>query len=213
MATAPRPPTRRPSRLVLVALCAAAAGCGGDDARSDTEQIAAAVDRVMESVRVEDLCEVGVSPRFVREVYGTLARCRQANAPAPGDPPPDSASISATRIDGDRATTGVTLTSVKGSRATGRVALVRTAQTWKVDRLGIDFLRSIFTTLPGEADTAAERRVLGCLAAATPGLTDADVRRIGHLIIGRRLTEAALPDVVSSCIRAGAAAPADATTA
>ncbi len=208
----PRSPIRRLSRLVPVALCVVAGGCGGADGPSDTEQIATAVDRVMESERVADQCEAGVSRRFVRDVYGTLARCRRANAPQPGDPPPDSATISATRIDGDHATTGVTLTSVKGSRATGRVALVRAGQTWKVDRLGIDFLRAIFTTLPGEADTAEERRVLRCLADATRGLTNADVRRIGNLIVGRRLTEEALPDVVASCIRSGAP-PADATTA
>lgn len=213
MAPAPLLPVRRTSRLILVGLCAIAAGCGGEDGPSDTEQIATAVDRVMESVRVDDQCVAGVSARFLREVYGTLARCRLATAPQPGDPPPDSATISATRIDGDRATTSVTLTSVKGSRATGRVALVRTAETWKVDRLGIDFLRSVFITLPGEADTAEERRVLRCLADATSGLTNADVRRIGNLIIGRRLTEEALPDAVSRCIRAGAAPPADATTA
>lgn len=198
--------------MVLVALCAAVAGCGGaQDPPSDSEQIATAVDRVMESDRVADQCEAGVSPRFVREVYGTLARCRRANLPRPGDPPPDSAATSATLIDNDRATTAVTLTTVKGSRATGRVALVRAGATWKVDRLGIDLLRAIFTTLPGEADTAEERRVLRCLADVTPGLADADVRRIGNLIVGRRLTQEALPDVVGVCIRSGAA-PADVTT-
>jgi|GEM_PF-6791757 len=204
MATAPRPPTRRLSRLALTALCAVAAGCGGEDGPSDAEQISTAVKRVMESERVADQCEAGVSKRFVREIYETPARCRRAAAPQPGDPPPDSAAIAATRIDGERATTAVTLTSVKGSRAMGRVALVREGDAWKVDRLGIDFLRAVFKTLPTEADTAEERRVLRCVADATPGLADADVRRIGNLIVGRRLTEEALPDAVRSCIRGGA---------
>ena len=204
MATASRPPTRCLSLLLLAGLCAVA-GCGREDGPSDTEQIATAVDRLMESARVEDQCEAGVSARFVREVHGTLARCRRSTAPAPGDPPPDRATIAATRVDGDRATTAVTLTSVKGSRARGRIALIRAGATWKVDRLGIDFLRAVFATLPREADTAAERRVLRCLADATPRLPDADVRRIGTLVAGRRLTAAALPEIITGCIRAGGA--------
>lgn len=205
MATASQPPTRRLSRLALAVLCAAAAGCGGADDASDSDQIETAVKRVMESDSVEDQCEVGVSERFVREVYVTRAHCREANRPAAGDPPPDSAAISATRVAGDRATTRLTLTSVKGGRAAGRIALVKVGETWKVDRLGIDFLRSVFATLPTQADSAEQRRILGCLAQATRKLADAEVRRIGNLVVGRRLTEDALPPGAERCIRSAAA--------
>jgi hypothetical protein len=213
MATASQPSTRRLSRLLLVALCAVAAGCGGQEAPSKDGPIKTAVKRVLESESVEDQCETGVSERFVREVYVTLAQCRRANAPAPDDrdSPPDSAQISTTRIEGDRATTGVTLTSDRGARATGRLALVRVGSTWKVDRLGIDFLRSVFATLPEEGETAQERRILGCLAQATRALPDAAVRRIGNLLLGQRLTEAALPPRATLCIR-GAAQPSAHTT-
>jgi hypothetical protein len=192
-------------RPLLLALCAVAAGCGGQDTPSAEGPIEIAVKRVLESENVEDQCETGVSERFVREVYLTLAQCRRANAPVPEDrdAPRDSARISATRIDGDRATTAVTLTSDEGARATGRVALVRIGSTWKVDRLGIDFLRSVFATLPEEGDTAEERRILGCLALATRALPDAAVRRIGNLVVGQRLTEAALPPRATLCIRGG----------
>jgi hypothetical protein len=193
---------RRASRLLLAGLCAIAAGCGGDDkdeTASDTEQIAAAVERLLESEKVKDQCETAVSERFVREVYVTLAHCRKTNAD-PSDSPPDTAKVSATRVDGDRATTGVTLTSVKGSRASGRLALVKAGDTWKVDRLGVDFLRAVFATLPREADTAVERRILRCIDEATRDLPNADVRRIGNLVIGGRLTEEALPDSVVPCV-------------
>jgi hypothetical protein len=206
MATASQPSTRRLSRPLVVALCAVAAGCGGRDAPSDDGPIETAVKRVLESENVEDQCETGVSERFVREVYLTLAQCRRANAPVPADrdSPPDRAQISATRITGDRATTGVTLTSDRGARATGRLTLVRVGSTWKVDRLGVDFLRSVFATLPEEGETAEERRILACLAQATRALPDGAVQRVGNLVVGQRLTEAALPARAALCIRDGA---------
>lgn len=206
MATAPRSHCRRLTRPILAAVCALAAGCGGgdssSDANSDVDEIRVAVERVMESESVEDQCERGVSERFVREVYGTLARCREANRPD-GDDEPDSATISATRIDGDKATTGVTLTSAKGARATGRVALVEDAGTWKLDRLGVDFLRSIFQALPKEAETADERLVLDCLATASRELSDREVRRVGNLLIGQRLEAESFPPAALRCIRRG----------
>ena len=204
MAAASQPSRRRLSRLLVVALCAISTGCGGQDAPPADGPIETAVKRVLESESVEDQCATGVSERFVREVYLTLAQCRRANAPADRDAPLDRAQVTATRIDGDRATTAVTLTSDQGARATGRLALVRVGSAWKVDRLGVDFLRSVFATLPEEGKTAQERRILDCLARAMRGLPDAAVRRIGNLVVGRRLTEAALPARATPCIRGGA---------
>lgn len=207
MATVPRSPCRRLTRPMLAALCAVAAGCGGDDgssdAASDTDQIRVAVERLMESESVEDQCEKGVTERFVREVYVTLARCREANKPDGDDDEPDTARISETRIDGDRATTGVMLTSAKGARATGRVALVKVGETWKIDRLGVDFLRSIFQALPKEAGTAEERLVLNCLAEASRNLSDRELRRVGNLLIGQQLEVESFPPAALRCIRRG----------
>jgi hypothetical protein len=210
MATAPQPSTRRLSLGLLVALCALAVGCGeADRPPTERDQIETAVRRVLESTSVVDQCQAGVSERFVREVYVTLARCRRANAPAPADDdsPNDRAQISETRIDGARATTGVTLTSDRGARASGRVALVRVGSTWKVDRFGVDFLRAVFATLPREGRTAQERRILGCLAQAARALSDAGVRRIAALVISQRVTAAAVP-AATRCIRRTAPRPA-----
>jgi hypothetical protein len=206
MATASQPSTRRLSLGLLVTLCALAAGCGEPDRPpTRSEQIETAVKRVLESDTVVDQCETGVSERFVREVYGTRAQCRRANAPVPedDDSPNDSAQISATRVDGTRATTGVTLTSARGARASGRVALVRVGSAWKVDRLGIDYLRGVLATLPEEGTTHEERRILGCLARASRALSDAAVRRIVNLGLSQRVTLAALPAPATQCVRRG----------
>lgn len=192
---------------MLAALCTVAAGCGGGDsssrAQTDREQIRAAVERLMESESVEDQCETAVSDRFVREVYVTAARCRATNRVDADDDEPDSATIFATRIDRHKATTGVTLTSAKGTRATGRIALVKVSGTWKVDRLGVDFLRSILEALPKEASTAQERLVLSCLAAASRALSDREVRRVGNLMIGQRLEAQSFPPGAVRCIQRG----------
>ncbi len=204
MATAPRSHTAHLARAGLAAVCGVVLGCGGgDDAPSDERQIQSAVERLLESERIVDQCETGVSPRFVREVYGTLVRCREANRPNPDASDPDTARTSAVRIDGERASVGVTLTSVKGSRATGRLALVRHDGAWKVDRLGVDFLRSIFATLPNEADTAEQRLVLGCFAEAARAMSSADVRSFGNLMVGKKLSDESMPPAVLECIQRG----------
>lgn len=204
MATVLRPHLARLARAILAALCVAASGCGagGDDdaVLNDDAQIEAAVERLMESERVEDQCEVAVSERFVREVYGTLATCRKVNG-EDEDSEPDDATTAATRIDGADATTAVTLTSVKGSRASGRIALVRDGETWKVDRLGVDFLRSVFATLHHEAESAHERVVIGCFAEAARAMSDAEVRSFGNQVIGQRLEAGSLPSAVGRCVQ------------
>ena len=206
MATAPRPRRTRLSRLILAGLCAVAAGCGGDEATpdTDTEQIRAVAERLFESESVADQCERTVSPRFVRETYVTPAHCRVANSRDGDDGRPDTAAIAATRIDGDKATTGVTLTSAKGARATGRIALVKAGGAWKVDRLGVAFLRSILAALPTEAETAHERLVLACLTQAARELSDREVRRLGNRMVGQRLDPESFPPAALRCIRRSA---------
>jgi hypothetical protein len=209
MATAPRHPIRRLALLALAMLCVVlATGCGGDDssssdAASDEEQIQVAVERLMESERVEDQCETAVSARFVREVYLSLARCRRVNKADGDEDPPDTAKLSETRIDGDAATTGVTLTSVRGARATGRLSLVDVAGAWKVDRLGVDFLRSIVTELHKQAESAQERVILRCLGESARDLPRRDMRRFGNQLIGQRLEPEDFPPGALSCIRRG----------
>lgn len=207
MARAPRPRTARLSRLILAGLCAVAAGCGGDDETppdTDAGQIRAVAERLFESESVADQCERAVSPRFVRETYVTPAHCRVANSRDGDEGLPDTAAIAATRIDGDRATTGVILKSAKGARASGRIALVKAGGTWKVDRLGVGFLRSILAALPAEAASAHERLVLACLAQAARDLSDREVRRLGNRIVGQRLDPGSFPLAALQCIRTSA---------
>lgn len=205
MASAPRSHSRRPSHPILAALCVVLAGCGGAESApkkdGDAAEIQSAVERLLESESVSDQCETGVSERFVREVYVTIARCREANEPTAEDDRPDTATTFATRIDADRATTGVTLASVKGASATGRLALAKVAGAWKVDRLGVDFVRSLFAALPEQAQTSQDRLILQCLAQATHTLSDRDVRRVGNLMIGRRLAPNAFPPSALRCIQ------------
>ena len=107
--------------LEVTALCMAAVGCGDDDP-SDSEQIATAVKRAFMSTSAADQCEA-VSDRFVREVSGGRARCLRSYAAQ--DVRPDITKVAATRIDGDRAMTDVTLRAGDLEPVTGRVSLVK----------------------------------------------------------------------------------------
>ncbi|HVF76683.1 MAG TPA: hypothetical protein VNA28_00175 [Solirubrobacteraceae bacterium] len=204
MATAPRHHGRLALRATAMLCVVLWTGCGGDDSSaSDEDQIRGAVERLLESDSVKDQCETAVSPLFVREVYTSLARCREVTKPDGDEVPPETAKISATRIDGDAATTGVTLTSVKGARATGRLALVKLGGEWKVNRVGVDFMRSLFRELPKQADSSEDRLILRCLAESARDLSRRDIRRLGNRLIGQRLDPDDFPPGAVSCIRRG----------
>lgn len=187
--------------FTVTALCIGAVGCG-DDERSDTEQIASAVKRVFMSTSAADQCEA-VSDRFAREVSGGRARCRRSYDA--DDVRPDVTKVAATRIDGDRATTEVTLRAGDLEPVSGRVSLVKVGTSWKLDRLGLDFLRSVMSNgAQVSAKTARERRVARCFLDAVRALSGRELRRVGNAVIGKRHVR--LPRELQACRPAGTSA-------
>ena len=169
--------------FAVTALCIAAVGCGDDD-RSDSEQIASVVKRAFMPSSAADQCEA-VSDRFVRDVSGGRARCRRSYDA--DDVRPDVTTVAATRIDGDRATTDVTLRAGDLEPVTGRVSLVKVGTSWKLDRLGLDFLRSVMSNgAQVSARSARERRAVRCFLDAVRALSGRELRRVGNAVIGKR---------------------------
>jgi hypothetical protein len=180
--------------FAVTALCIAAVGCGDDDP-SDSEQIASAVKRAFMSTSAADQCEA-VSDRFVREVSGGRARCRRSYDA--DDVRPDVTKVAATRIDGDRATTDVTLRAGDLEPVTGRVSLVKVGTSWKLDRLGLDFLRSVMSNgAQVSAKTARERRGVRCFLDAVRALPGRELRRVGNALVGKRHVR--LPRELQAC--------------
>ncbi len=186
---------RHASSLVLAG-CVLLAACG-DDQPSDTQQIASAVKRATVGENVKDQCEAAVSSRYVREFYGSVAVCREQNEPDPDDKTRENATVSDTRIDGDKATTGVVATVDGEQVGKGRFALVKESGDWKVDRLGVDFLRSVIAYIAKQPQSPPNRAVTECFARAARTLPGDDVRHIGYALISSRITE----DEVASRLR------------
>jgi hypothetical protein len=183
--------------FAVTALCIAAVGCG-DDGPSDSEQIASAVKRAFMSTSAADQCEA-VSDRFAREVSGGRARCLRSYDAQ--DVRPDITKVAATRIDGDRATTDLTLSAGDVEPLTGRVSLVKVGMSWKLDRLGLDFLRLVMSNgaqvSAKAAKTARDRRVVRCFLDAVRGLSGRELRRVGNAIVGKRHVR--LPRELQAC--------------
>ena len=78
---------------------------------------------------------------FVTRVYGSPAQCRAAERPS-GDQPPTGASTSDVKIDGDSATIKVRINGGDSDGASGTIDLRKVSGDWRVDDLGVDFLRS-----------------------------------------------------------------------
>jgi len=172
-------------------------GCGGP---SDREQIASVVERSLTSTELNEKCESLVSERFVVDVYGDRPECRGVYIRNPGADRIQDARVAATRIDRDKATTRVMYRSQAGVDITGRLALAKVSGTWRIDRLGIDLLRSMVPTFAatnaGPMDVSEAR----CLLRATRRLSNRALRRVGYAFIGDRIEEGKVPDGVLDCV-------------
>jgi hypothetical protein len=188
--------TARVTLWCLVLGCIAVAGCGQDSTPSDAEQITAVLQRTATSEDTK-LCVRDFSQRFVREVYGSLQQCRVVTGPDPEDLVVSRASIAATRINAGRATARLSLAIRDGDTVSGRVALVKVAGNWKLDRFGVDFLRSYIASLPANVPSGESHRIARCFARASHTVSTRTLRQVANALLGERL---GLPDVFIRCL-------------
>lgn len=184
-------------RLCLIVACLVVAGCGKDDPPSDNKQIASVLTRTATSADVKVQCETAVSRHFVQEVYGNLEHCRLVNEPDPDDDLPTGATIVATRVDADKATTRMTIVGGALDGVSGRLALVRTNGAWKLDRFGDDFLRSAIEHLPAGTNRDVLKK-RACLVRASRSLSTDVRRRAVNAMFGERFGD--IPDVFFDCL-------------
>ena len=185
-------------RLCLIVACVAVGGCGADDPPSDSKQIASVLMRASTSADVKVQCETAVSRRFVQEVYGTLSHCRSANEPNPDDDLPTGATIAQTRVDANKATTRLTLAGGGLDGVSGRVALVRTNGAWKLDRFGVDFLRSAIEHLQAGSTNREVLKRRACLVRASRDLSTDSLRDGVNALFGDRFGD--IPNVFYDCL-------------
>lgn len=167
----------------------------GETVRRLMPSIARVLERTATSVGKAQ-CERDFSQRLVREVYGSLQQCRAVNVPHPDAVVASRASIAATRIDAGKATARLTLAGAGASGVSGRVALVKVAGNWKLDRFGVDFLRSQFERFPVNVPSDA-RRTARCFRRASHKVSRRSLRQAGNALMGQRF---GLPDVFIRCL-------------
>jgi hypothetical protein len=148
--------------VVALAACGDEARTGGtrDDAggQTDRQAVKRALLRALTGREAPSRCERGVTHRLIAEIYGTLARCLEVEAPDPRKPRPTGLRVQDMRVHAQRATVRVTLHGGLTPGASGHVELVRTAGSWKLDRVGTDFLRAqIASTLLRQIRLTASR--------------------------------------------------------
>lgn len=203
-------PGRRAPLALLVA-AALAAGCSGDDASSepsaeDRRAIVAAVGRL--GGPEAQLCRTAFTPRLVDAIWGAREQClAKASSGDNGDPRPR---VGGVRVDGDRATARAR-TEVSDRPIAGEVALARQDGRWRIDALGLDFLRSVLREglaagyvrgAEKAGERVDERSLRGCLERELAALPGARQRAIGYALLGERREVARGPaqEAVIACV-------------
>jgi len=167
---------------VLIALGLPACG-GGDD---QTPAIKRAVVQASTTRDATLKCGKLATKSFVTRVYGTLAQCHTAEKPSSSDDPSTGATVSDVKVDGDSATVKVRLAGGDTDGASGTIDLRKEQGDWRVDDLGVDFLRSQVQTglaSSGNDQTFKDPKVRDCARQAFVRLPDSELRRIAYLAI------------------------------
>lgn len=179
------PAVRASSCLALIAVAAAAVGCGSDakrDTRADRREIRSVAARsfTAKSPRVE--CE-SYTERLVREIYRSPAGCRMAARPSTLEP--RTLVVTRVRVDGDDGWAQVTGYGNGHNGLEGRMKLHEDDGDWRIDELGLDLLRSTLVTgLKGPAFADERAFSLGgtraCVGERLERMPAARVRAVAY---------------------------------
>ncbi len=187
-----------------IGLALALQACGAaDDAVDDAparapEQVVRAW-ATTQSVRLR--CERAVTARYVRATYGSRQGCRRREAPSPQSRPLAPRVRQSVVVRGATASADVELAGGTLTGARGTIRLARQGRTWRIDDVGTDFIRAVYSrnTLhqlqltadePGLRVGAARRCVDAKIAAHNDRLVRAVWRgseAAGETVIGQTL--------------------------
>jgi hypothetical protein len=200
--------------LACAAVAAAGSGCGGSDgARTGgkdgaVREIRAAFAKSVSSSDAEARCVETVTKRFVAAVYDNVAACRKAHrAPPEASTTPSHVTLSHVDVNGDSAHVVATLHGGNSDGLSGGVSLAIEDGAWKVDELGVDYLRALLekgltADLDGVPGRAARAEVLGCTRDWLHGLSDGEVRKAAYDITAERYErpQRSLATMLSACL-------------
>jgi hypothetical protein len=131
-------------------LALALQACGAaDDAVEDAparapEQVVRAW-ATTQSVRLR--CQRAVTARYVRATYGSRHGCRRREAPSPQSRPLAPRVRQSVVVRGATASADVELVGGNVTGARGTIRLSRQGGTWRIDDVGTDFVRAVYSRL------------------------------------------------------------------
>jgi len=191
--------------LSLVAGCGDDNGGGGGGA-SDEQDIEAVVVRALTTTDPDVKCVETVTETFVSTVYGSLATCKKAETPKPDDSPkPTGANASSVKVDGDEATAIITVEGGPADGSSGELSFAKEDGEWKVQDLGVGFLRSQLTTTLTHPDAEDAKGPLGdakvqtCIVRAFDAVSDTELRTIAFEAIRDAPPNAKFVEIFTTC--------------
>lgn len=198
---------RRLALVALAALCAAfVVACGGS---SDEEgaAISEAIATAAMSENGEERCRELVTERFINDVYEDVETCIKATNDKDEDGP-EEITVSEIEVDGDTATATVTEVGGDTDGATGTVTVAKVEGDWRVDELGIDYLRSQLEQgfanednfTEDEYGPLADASVRECVLTGFQELDDADFRQMAYDSMADREVSESFLGVIMNCV-------------
>lgn len=195
---------RHPLMAISAAAALGLASCGGGSDSSAEKDITGVVKRAVVSKNPKVTCEEVTTKGFIRRVYGDVAQCLKAEKPKPDDHPPTGVRVSNVKVDGDRATATVREQGGDTDGATGTIELRKEDGDWRIDDLGVDYLRSQVETGLGSGNQDAvfrDPRVRRCTSKALTDLPDRDLKRVAYASISERPgSELEVTRVITPCL-------------
>lgn len=129
--------------VALAVQACGAADDAGDDASAGSPERVVRAWATTQSVRLR--CEQAVTARYVRATYGSRQGCRRREAPSPQSRPLAPRVSQSVAVRGATASADVELAGGTFTGARGTIKLTRHAHTWRIDHVGTDFIRSLYS--------------------------------------------------------------------
>lgn len=201
----------RPSTALAASILAisgavfALSACGGD---SDAEDISNTISALLISIDPTEVCTELLSANFVKEVYGDVEACKRAEEGSEDDDKPETVTVSDIEVDGDRATAVVLEQGGSTDGATGEFILVSVDGVWRVDGVGIDYLRSKLDRgfaneedfTEEEAGPLADVKVRECLRTGLADLDDDSFRALAYDGMADREPSGPFVEILTDCM-------------
>jgi hypothetical protein len=129
------------SPLLLVALAATLAGCGGSGGPTDEQLVARTVTSFGRATAAKDyraLCDRILSPSLVEKVVSIGLPCEEALKKSLGQVQDPRLTVGAIKVSGDRATAEIRTSASGQAPSSDVLELERVRDAWRVASLGKD---------------------------------------------------------------------------